>query len=109
VRNGAAAFVAALDERAVGRTFNIDDGVVISAWDFAGGASGARRLPVAYGVAARLSATAAWLLRSLSGGKKMPGLLIPERLRARFHPAKSGHAALTATTGWRAMPMFVKK
>jgi nucleoside-diphosphate-sugar epimerase len=109
VRNCAAAFVAALDARAVGRTFNIDDGIVISAWDFAGSAPGARRLPIAFSAAAGLSATAAWLARPLLGGRKMPGLLIPERLRARFHPAKSGHAALTAATGWRAAPMFVKK
>jgi UDP-glucose 4-epimerase len=108
VLNCAAAFVAALDARAVGLTFNIDDGFVISAWDFAAMASGARRVPVAYGLAARLSATAAWLLRPLLGGRKMPGLLIPERLRARFHRARSGHAALTAATGWRAAPKFVK-
>lgn len=106
VRNCAAAFVAALGQGARGGTFNIDDGFAVSAWGFATRAGGRWRLPLPYPVMAGLTGLAAVLLRPVLGGRRMPGLLIAQRLRARFHPARAGHAALHAATGWTPWPPF---
>jgi len=100
-RNCAAAFVAALDPRAVGHTFNIDDGYAVSAWRFAALAAPGRRLPMPYWTATLLARTGALLARRLRPGRPLPGLLVPERLHTRFHAARAGHAALRRVLGWQ--------
>lgn len=103
VDNCAAAFVAALDPRALGQTFNIDDGYPLSAWEHAG--HGHRvRVALPYRAVAVLAGAAALVLKPLLGAR-LPGLLVPQRLRARFHPAVAGHAKLTATLGWRPLAL----
>jgi len=101
VENCASAFAAALDERASGQTFNVDDGFPVTAWDFAAMTGSGLRLPMPYALAASCAGLAGGVLRPLLNGRAMPGLLVPERLRARFHPARAGHGALAAVLGWR--------
>ncbi|MET0267765.1 MAG: NAD(P)-dependent oxidoreductase [Duganella sp.] len=96
----ASAFVAALDSRASGQTLNIDDATGITAWDYAG-ASGARlRVPIPLSLACAVAALAGALLKPLVGADRLPGLLVPQRLQARFHRARAGHAALQRL-GWQ--------
>lgn len=100
VDNCASAFVAALDIRASGLTLNVDDGFGVSAWDYAS-ASGVRlRVPVPLSLAAGVAGLAGALLKPLVGAARLPGLLVPQRLRARFHRARAGHAALQRL-GWQ--------
>lgn len=101
VRNCAAAFAAALDPRALGHTFNVDDGYAVSAWRFAGLAVSGRRLPLPYWMAALLARAGALLWRALRPGRPTPGLLVAERLHTRFHRARAGHDALRRVLGWR--------
>jgi UDP-glucose 4-epimerase len=105
VRNCASAFAAALDPRAAGHTFNVADDVAVTAWAYAA-ASGVRwRLPLPLALAAALAAVGAALLRPLRPGRPLPGLLVPQRLRSRFHPARAGHLALRQALGWQAAPI----
>lgn len=100
----ASAFAAALDPRAVGHTFNIDDASGVTAWDYAA-ASGVRlRVPLSLKLATPLAALAGALLTPLVGAARLPGLLVPARLAARFHAARAGHAALHRLLGWQAPP-----
>lgn len=101
VDNCADAFVAALAPAAAGCTFNIDDGHAPSAWRYAALAAPGRRLPLPYAVAALLGRAGALAWQLLRPGRAAPGLLVPQRLRARFHPARAGHQALQRTLGWR--------
>ncbi|USX25513.1 NAD(P)-dependent oxidoreductase [Oxalobacteraceae bacterium OTU3CINTB1] len=100
VDNCAAAFAAALDPRAAGHTFNVDDGYPVTAWQHAGRQGAALRLPLPYGLARAGAALGGALLGPLRRGRPLPGLLVPARLRARFHGARAGHAALTRVLGW---------
>lgn len=101
----ASAFAAALDPRAIGHTFNVDDASGITARDYAAACGVRLRLPVPVGLAAPLAAAAGRLLTPLVGADRLPGLLAPGRLRARFHPARAGHAALHRLLGWEAPPV----
>ncbi len=103
VDNCAAAFVAALDPRCAGHTYNIEDAYPLSAWAYAGLAR-RWRLPVPYALAALLLGGAGMLLKPVLGAR-LPGLLVPQRLHARFHPARAGHAALSAQLGWQPRPL----
>lgn len=97
----ASAFAAALDPRAAGHTFNVDDASGVTAWEFAA-ASGVRlRLPLPLGLFKPVAALAAALLTPLVGTARLPGLLAPARLAARFHPARAGHVALQQLLGWQ--------
>lgn len=101
VDNCADAFVAALDPRAAGHTFNVDDGYAVTAWEYARQQGAAVRLPLPYGLARLGAAVGGALLRPLRRGREMPGLLVPARLCARFHGARAGHGALTRVLGWQ--------
>jgi len=97
----ASAFAAALDARAAGHTFNIDDDTGVTAWRFAA-ASGVRlRLPLPLGLAAAMAALGGAVLKPVVGAARLPGLLVPRRLRARFHRARAGHGALRRLLGWQ--------
>ena len=97
VENCASAFVAALDARAIGGTFNVADGFATTAWAFR---RASLRVPLSARLAQRLSRGACRLFALLAGGRTLPGLLHADRLHARFHPARAGHAAMTAVLGW---------
>lgn len=101
VDNCADAFVAALDPRAAGHTFNVDDGYAVTAWDYAAQQGAAWRVPLPYGVARGAAALGAVALRPLLRGRSMPGLLVPDRLCARFHGARAGHGALARVLDWQ--------
>lgn len=101
VRNCASAFVAALDPRALGHTFNIDDASGVQAWSFAADSGVRWRLPVPLALLAAVAALGGAVLRPLVGAARLPGLLVPARLRTRFHGARAGHAALAAQLGWQ--------
>jgi nucleoside-diphosphate-sugar epimerase len=101
VDNCADAFVAALDPRAAGHTFNVDDGYALSAWDYAGQQGALPRLPLPYGAARCGAVVGGALFRTLRRGRELPGLLVPARLCARFHGARAGHAALARVLGWQ--------
>ena len=97
----ASAFAAALDPRACGETLNIDDATGITARQFAA-ASGVRlRVPVPLGLASAVAAVAAAVLTPVVGAARLPGLLVPARLNARFHRARAGHGALARLLGWQ--------
>ncbi|UUX96835.1 NAD-dependent epimerase/dehydratase family protein [Aquabacterium sp. J223] len=104
VRNCAHAFVAALDARARGQTFNVEDGFEVSAWRWAADLARLRaRAPHRVAVplpALSAAGTLAGPLLALAG-RRVPGLLQPARLQARFGPARAGHDRLTAVLGWR--------
>jgi nucleoside-diphosphate-sugar epimerase len=97
----ASAFAAALDPRAAGHTFNIDDASGVTAGQYAAASGVALRLPLPLGGFKALATLAGALLKPLVGAARLPGLLVPARLAARFHPARAGHAALQQLLGWQ--------
>jgi nucleoside-diphosphate-sugar epimerase len=101
VDNCADAFVAALDARAAGHIFNVDDGYALSAWDYAGQQGAGPRLPLPYGAARCGAVLGGAMFRTLLRGREVPGLLVPARLCARFHGARAGHGALARVLGWQ--------
>lgn len=100
VKNCASAFAAAVDDRAVGRTFNIVDGFNENAWRFSKPPLAAIRVPVPSTVASVVLRLGAAVYRRFRRGRPIPGLLTAARFRARFHRAAAGHVQLTRVLGW---------
>lgn len=108
VENCAEAFAMAVDQpSAVGETFNVVDDERVSAWRFT--AESRRRLGVrAFGVplpytvlmATGYAATAVSRTLFPSGGK-LPGILMPNRCRARFGPLRFPNDRLKRVLGWK--------
>ena len=91
-----------------GEAINVVDGDDVRAWDYAGalvasGAVGARRriaLPDHRGLAVAVSARA--LARVLLGPVlRLPGLLVPERYRARFRSFRFPNGKAVRLLGWK--------
>jgi len=108
VENCADCFAEAMENpRAVGHTFNVVDGHDISSWRYLGeyfrrtGAAG-HRIPVPYHMALAGATLAEWINRWLCQGRaRLPGLLIPCRLQARFKPLRFSTRKLDEVLGWR--------
>jgi UDP-glucose 4-epimerase len=98
-------------DAARGETFDVVDTDDVRAWRYAealvrSGAVGARRriaLPYHAGLALALAARA--LARPLLGpGLRLPGLLVPERYRARFRSYRFPNAKAMRLLGWKPRP-----
>ncbi len=106
VENCADAFAAAVGHPgSVGEVFNVVDGELPRAWEYAGQylrRSGRRgvRVPVAYELAYNL-ARAAWPLLRLALRERIPSILVPARFAARFKPLRFGSRKLTERLGWK--------
>jgi nucleoside-diphosphate-sugar epimerase len=100
--------------QAIGETFNVVDGHDISTWDYLGESirrSGARehRIPVPYGLALAVARLADLINRRVCQGKiKLPGLLIPSRLQARFKPVRFSTLKLRDRLGWQPPFNFIQ-
>jgi nucleoside-diphosphate-sugar epimerase len=95
------------DPRAAGRVYNVVDGAGVSPWRYTRaqlrgtGAAGVR-IPVPYAAArgaGLLAATAAG--RIFEHGGRLPSVLDPPRLEARFKPVRWTSARLERELGWR--------
>lgn len=96
------AFVRAVQSAPAGSVFNVVDPQPQSAWDFARRASpGSWRVPVPVSLL-KLAAAVAGKLRPASpgGAPRLPGLLIPLRITARFPRARARAQHLQQTLGW---------
>ena len=106
VDNCARAFVAAV--RVAGREtwqMNVDDGAGVSAWRFATRVVGGRRhgylpIPVAGWLFDGIASLGAWAARLVAPGRRLPGLLVPERRRARFGTYGIDTAVARARIAW---------
>lgn len=102
VENCTSAFVAALVPAAVGQTFNIEDGHGVDAAGYAAAiVPGARRrnMPAA---ALRLAQTLGLPFAvAARAGWRVPGLLIPARLQARFAVASVAASRLRTNLHWQ--------
>ena len=108
VEHCAEAIVAAATKpAAVGQTFNVTDGFTVSRWRYAQqvmrpGGIGGVCVPVPYW-AGLLIAHLAWAIAAIMPGarSRLPGLLVPQRYRARFKAASAANDHLRNTLGWR--------
>ncbi|MCU0773170.1 MAG: NAD(P)-dependent oxidoreductase [Ideonella sp.] len=96
------AFVRALTHASPGAVYNVVDPTPVSAWTYAGRvAPGRWRVPVPRGW---LSAAAALAVRLRSAGPdgapRLPGLLVPQRLAARFPRALARADRAQQALGW---------
>jgi 2-alkyl-3-oxoalkanoate reductase len=94
---------AALDSRAVGRTFNVVDGQEVSAWRHARNhffLSGPRRvcLPVPYVVGASGARFASAVLSPLL--PRVPSVLLPGAFQGRFRPVRADAGEARKALGW---------
>lgn len=101
-----AVVAAATQPAAVGQTFNVTDGLAVSRWRYAQhvmrpGGIGGVCVPVPYW-AGLLIAQLAWAIAAIVPGGRMrlPGLLVPQRYRARFKGAPAPNDLLRNTLGW---------
>ena len=108
VENCADCFALAVENpRASGETFNVIDGHEVSTWRYLGeylrrtGTRG-HRIPIPYVAALSGSLLADWINRRLCRGQaRLPGLLVPCRLRARFKPLSFSNRKLQEVLEWR--------
>jgi nucleoside-diphosphate-sugar epimerase len=107
VDNCASACIAALDARAAGLDLNVEDGHQLRPAPFAAAVDPGGRHRVAPGWALHALASAGGLsTRAVLAGRRVPGLLIPARFRARFHPATVDPGRLRSVLGWHAPLSF---
>jgi UDP-glucose 4-epimerase len=106
VDNCADAVATALEsEAACGETFNVFDSEEIRAWRFASdyvrrGGHG-YRIPFPYVVGLLAARVASAVGRLLFGrNAKLPGILVPQRYRARFRSLRFPNARLQRVLGW---------
>lgn len=102
VADCADAFVLAVQSAPAGSVFNVVDPQPQSAWDFARRVSPGRwRVPVPVLLLRIAAALAGWLRPTSPGGApRLPGLLIPLRISARFPRARARAQRLQQTLGW---------
>jgi nucleoside-diphosphate-sugar epimerase len=102
VENCAEAFVAALGDTGHGEVFNVEDGMRMPVAEHARRvAADERRLPVPSGLLG-LAALGGPLCRLLArSGLPIPGLLLPERLAARFPLTEVDTTKIRERLGWR--------
>jgi UDP-glucose 4-epimerase len=108
VENCAHCFVSVLeDERAAGRTYNVVDGCGMSPWRYArtclrGTRPSGVRLPVPYPAVRSAGLLAAMTARRLfEHGGRLPSVLDPPRLEARFKPVQWTSERLERELGWQ--------
>jgi UDP-glucose 4-epimerase len=108
VKNCADLFVRAVeDDRAVGETFNVVDEDVVCVWDYLGehvkhSGSGGFRINIPYRGVAAVVRLAQWSSRRIFQGKgRLPSLLVPCRLEARFKPLGFSNRKVHEVLDWR--------
>jgi 2-alkyl-3-oxoalkanoate reductase len=108
VENCADCFALAVENpRAAGATLNVVDGHEITSWRYVGEylrrtSSRGHRIPVPYTAALTAARLADWTNRRICKGKaRLPGLLIPCRLQARFKPVRVSTQKLEEVLGWK--------
>ena len=106
VENCARAFARVLDvSNTIGETYNVVDAPTVSAWQHQGRTlreTGQRgwRLYLPYGVGLFGARAATWISKWLYRGRgKLPGVLMPNRYRARFRPIGFGTEKLRSAIG----------
>lgn len=106
VENCAEAFARVLDKPGtVGETYNVVDTPTVSAWKHQGRTlreTGERgwRVYLPYGVGLFEARVATWISKWLYRGRgKLPGVLMPNRYRARFRPVGFGTEKLRSAIG----------
>jgi nucleoside-diphosphate-sugar epimerase len=103
VDNCADCFAAAVEVAdAAGETFNVVDGDGVTAWRYARVAAGAgRRVPVPYAAARAVAALAHATARAaFPHGGRLPGILVPRRIDARFRPLRHSAERARRVLGW---------
>jgi UDP-glucose 4-epimerase len=106
VDNCADAVAAAVEsEAASGETFNVFDSEEIRAWRFASDYVRRRgdgyRIPLPYIVGLLAAGAASAVGRLLLGrNAKLPGILVPQRYRARFRSLRFPNTRLRRILGW---------
>jgi len=106
VDNCADVVAAALEsEAATGETFNVFDSDEIRAWRFASDyvrrGGGGYRIPFPYFAGLLAAGIASAIARLLIGrSAKLPGILVPQRYRARFRSLRFPNAKLRRVLGW---------
>jgi UDP-glucose 4-epimerase len=107
VENCADCFAVALNHpSARGATFNVVDGHSVSAWTHTGRALRAqggsqRRLYVPNWMGLSTARVATWVSRMIFRGKgKLPGILMPNRYRARFRVWRFPNRGVVESLGW---------
>jgi 2-alkyl-3-oxoalkanoate reductase len=102
VENCASAFVAALDERARGATYNVEDGMDLEANHFVSRvAPDEVRFAIPRWALAAVQLAGAPFTLAARMGLRVPGLLIPARSRARFSGARIKPSRLQTDLGWQ--------
>ncbi len=108
VNNCADLFATAVeDQRAVGETFNVVDDDVICVWDYLGeylkrSASGGFRVNIPYRGVMAVVRLIQWSSRRIFQGKgRLPSLLVPCRLEARFRPLTFSNRKVHEVLAWR--------
>lgn len=106
VENCADAVALAVEsEAATGETFNVFDSDEIRAWEFAGDfarRTGSIRIPFPYHAGLLVAGLASAVGRLLFGPTaKLPGILVPQRYRARFRSLRFPNARLRQKLGWK--------
>jgi 2-alkyl-3-oxoalkanoate reductase len=95
---------AAIDHRAIGKTFNVVDGPGETIWTYVGdhlscSEEGGIRVPISYAV------TSAAIKFMYAGGlnrlRRLPNLLIPRRFEARLKPLLYSNRRVLEHLGWR--------
>ena len=106
VENCAEAFARVVGaESTFGKTYNVTDKEAVSAWRHQGRCLrelGERgwRVPVPYVAGLAAARCATWVSRWLYSGKgKLPGILMPNRFRARFRPLRFDSSSLPPAAG----------
>jgi nucleoside-diphosphate-sugar epimerase len=111
VENCAEAIVAAVNrDQAIGHTINIVDDEQPSRWQYAKPLSqqpvrqqtiAPRLIPLNWWLVSLFASVMAWINRQWWGGRaKMPGIMIPAKLHARFKPLRYSNRRAKQLLGW---------
>ncbi|MGF1479057.1 MAG: NAD-dependent epimerase/dehydratase family protein [Cyanophyceae cyanobacterium] len=108
VENCAEAVVLAADsEAAIGKTINLVDDELPTQQEYAAKVmqhlpSKPRTISISWGAMNALAGTVDWCNRRLLGGRaKLPGILVPARLHARFKPLRYDNTQAKRTLNWQ--------